>query len=73
MTTLLVTMLSNLHLFADRGLSRLRREDGLEAVEYALIAALIAVAVTLTVTQLGTQVDLVFQNVRNTLTTALAN
>lgn len=50
---------------------RLRSDDGLEAVEYALIAALIAVAVVTAVTALGDQVEAVFVNITNTLTTAL--
>lgn len=50
---------------------RLRSDDGLEAVEYALIAALIAVAVVTAVTALGNQVELVFTNITTTLTNAL--
>lgn len=51
--------------------ARLRSDDGLEAVEYALIAALIAVAVVTAVTALGNQVEAVFVNITSTLTGAL--
>lgn len=65
MTTLIATLLSLLRI------ERLSNEDGLEAVEYALIAALIAVAVTLAVTALGGQIATTFQTVTTTLQTAI--
>lgn len=65
MTTLIATLLSLLRT------ERLSNEDGLEAVEYALIAALIAVAVTLAVTALGGQIATTFQTVTTTLQTAI--
>lgn len=65
MTTLIATLLSLLRI------ERLSNEDGLEAVEYALIAALIAVAVTVAVTALGTQIGATFTQVTTTLTNAI--
>ncbi len=65
MTTLVAALLSLLRI------DRLEREDGLEAVEYALIAALIAVAITLAVATLGDQIADTFTAVTNTLTTAV--
>ena len=41
----------------------LRDEDGVTAIEYALIAALIAVAIVATVTALGLKVDDIFSQV----------
>lgn len=41
----------------------LRNEDGVTAVEYGLIAALIAVAVIVTVTLLGSKLDAIFQSI----------
>lgn len=41
----------------------LRNEEGVTAVEYGLIAALIAVAVIVTVTLLGSKLDSIFQSI----------
>lgn len=41
----------------------LRDEEGVTAIEYGLIAALIAVAVIITVTLLGNKLDAVFQSI----------
>lgn len=41
----------------------LRDEEGVTAIEYALIAALIAIAVIATVTLVGTQLNVVFSSI----------
>ena len=41
----------------------LRDEEGVTAIEYALIASLIAIAVITTVTLVGTQLNVVFQKI----------
>lgn len=46
----------------------LRDEEGVTAIEYALIAALIAVVIILAVTAAGQQVQAVFQKVADTIT-----
>jgi pilus assembly protein Flp/PilA len=43
------------------------REKGATAVEYALIVALIAVAIILTVTALGGGIKTAFQNITNAI------
>ena len=43
----------------------LRDEEGVTAIEYALIASLIAIAVIVTVTQVGNQLNIVFNKVCN--------
>jgi pilus assembly protein Flp/PilA len=50
---------------AMRNLSR--REEGVTAVEYGLIAALIAVVIIVAVALLGTNLSTVFNNVATTL------
>lgn len=45
-------------------------EEGVTAIEYSLIAALIAVVIIGAVTLVGEQVDLTFQTVGDTLSTA---
>lgn len=45
-------------------------EDGVTAIEYGLIAALIGVAVAVTAKQLGTDLSTVFGNVSKKLTDA---
>ena len=47
-------------------------EDGVTAIEYGLIAALIGVAMAGAATLLGEQVDLTFTNVKDKLVAALA-
>ncbi len=46
-----------------------REEEGVTAVEYGLIAALIAVAVIATVYAIGTQLNTVFNKIKTCLTT----
>jgi pilus assembly protein Flp/PilA len=45
----------------------LRDEAGVTAIEYALIAALIAVAIVTAVTQLGTKVSTTFDDIKTNL------
>lgn len=45
-------------------------DDGVTAIEYGLIAALIAIVIIAAVTIAGTQLNIVFQKVANALTTA---
>ncbi|MEY4140171.1 MAG: hypothetical protein RLZZ371_2353 [Pseudomonadota bacterium] len=47
----------------------LRDEEGVTAIEYGLIAALIAVAVIATVYAVGQQLDTVFTKIKTCLTT----
>lgn len=47
-----------------------REEDGVTAIEYGLIAALIAVVIIAAVTIVGTQLNIVFSKIGNALTTA---
>lgn len=61
MTTLVAALFGLLHT------DRMRREDGLEAVEYALIAALIAVAIIGAVTLLEGQISDTFNAIRTAL------
>ena len=49
-----------------------REEDGVTAIEYGLIAALISVVIIASVTIVGTQLALVFTKIGTALTTALA-
>ncbi len=51
-------------------LAFLKEEDGVTAIEYGLIAALIAVAIILTVTAVGTALNGTFTSVENGLTGA---
>lgn len=48
----------------------LREEDGVTAIEYGLIAALIAVVIIAAVTVVGTQLNKTFTKVGSKLTTA---
>ncbi|HJV00210.1 MAG TPA: Flp family type IVb pilin [Burkholderiaceae bacterium] len=48
----------------------LREEDGVTAIEYGLIAALIAVVIIAAVTIVGTQLNKTFSTVGTKLTTA---
>jgi pilus assembly protein Flp/PilA len=48
-------------------LSFLRREDGATAIEYGLLASLIAVAIIATVSALGGKLAAVFQKVQDSL------
>lgn len=49
----------------------LKEEEGVTAIEYGLIAALIAVAIILAVTEVGTQLVNVFNAVAGAITDAL--
>ncbi len=48
----------------------LRSDDGVTAIEYGLIAALIAVAIIAGITLLGTQLNTSFTNLSNKVTVA---
>ncbi len=50
----------------------LREEDGVTAIEYGLIAALVGVVIVTSVTSLGTRLDLVFKNIVLKLAPGLA-
>lgn len=56
--------------------ARMRRffheEDGVTAIEYGLIAALIAVVIIVSVTAVGDELVLVFEAISSALSTALA-
>ena len=55
----------------DQLVARLRnREEGVTALEYALIAALIAVVIITAVKTIGTQANTSFTNVGDAMTTA---
>lgn len=49
-----------------------REEDGVTAIEYGLIAALIAVTIIISVTLVGDNLVIVFNRIATELTTALA-
>jgi pilus assembly protein Flp/PilA len=54
-----------------RRIVTLKRDDrGVTALEYGLIAALIAVAIITGVTSLGTSINTTFSKVANSMTTA---
>lgn len=46
-------------------------EEGVTAIEYGLIAALIAVVIIVAVTAVGTNLNTVFQNVADRLSSAI--
>ena len=50
----------------------IREEDGVTAIEYGLIAALIAVVIIASVQLVGTELKLVFTAISTALTAALA-
>jgi pilus assembly protein Flp/PilA len=52
----------------EKFLQFIRDEEGATAVEYGLIAALIAVAIILAVTNVGTQLKAIFESVATALT-----
>lgn len=60
---LIVSLLSTLVAHAQTHTARLRRDDGLETVEYALIAALIAVVSIGVIQLLGAGVTDTFQSI----------
>jgi pilus assembly protein Flp/PilA len=45
----------------------MQEEDGVTAIEYGLIAALIAVAIILAVTQVGTSLEAIFYTISDAL------
>ncbi|MGF6606663.1 pilus assembly protein Flp/PilA [Paraburkholderia sp. WSM4175] len=47
-----------------------REEDGVTAIEYGLLAALIAVSIIVGATTIGTQLNTVFTNIGTKLTAA---
>lgn len=47
-------------------------EDGASAIEYSIIAALIAVVIVAAVGDVGTQVNTVFENIKDALTPPVA-
>jgi len=51
-------------------ITSIKRERGATAIEYALMVALIAVAIIITVTALGGQLNAVFTYIKNALSTA---
>ena len=50
----------------------LKEEDGVTAIEYGLIAALIAIVIIIAVTAVGTNLDAIFTRVSTTLSGALS-
>jgi len=50
----------------------IQEEDGVTAIEYGLIAALIAVVIIAAVTQVGTQVNITFEKIATKLSAANA-
>lgn len=48
----------------------IREEDGVTAIEYGLIAALIAVVIIAAITAVGTQLSGIFQTIADTLASA---
>ncbi|MBB3013577.1 MULTISPECIES: Flp family type IVb pilin [Cupriavidus] len=49
----------------------IRDEDGVTAIEYGLIAALIAVVIIVSVRLIGTNLNIIFDFIGDTLTNAL--
>ncbi len=45
-----------------------KNEEGASAIEYSIIAALIAVVIVAAVTDVGEQMEIVFENIRDALT-----
>jgi len=54
----------------DKILAFIREEEGASAIEYALLVALIALAITAGATTLGTQISAMFNSASAQLTTA---
>ena len=50
-----------------------RNEEGQDLIEYALLVALIALVCVAALTTAGSQVNVIFENIKNRLTTAAAN
>ena len=51
----------------------LREEEGQDLIEYALLVALISLVCVAALTTAGSQVNVIFENIKNRLTTAAAN
>ena len=51
----------------------LREEEGQDLIEYALLVALISLVCVVALTTAGSQVNVIFENIKNRLTTAAAN
>jgi len=51
----------------------LREEEGQDLIEYALLVALISLVCVAALTTAGSQVNEIFNNIKNRLTTAAAN
>jgi len=51
----------------------LREEEGQDLIEYALLVALISLVCVAALTTAGSQVNEIFTNIKNRLTTAAAN
>ena len=54
-------------------LNLLRNEEGQDLIEYALLVALISLVCVAALTTAGSQVNVIFENIKNRLTTAAAN
>ena len=50
-----------------------RDEEGQDLIEYALLVALISLVCVAALTTAGSQVNTIFENIKNRLTTAAAN
>ena len=50
-----------------------RNEEGQDLIEYALLVALISLVCVAALTTAGSQVNTIFENIKNRLTTAAAN
>jgi pilus assembly protein Flp/PilA len=50
----------------------LRKEDGQDLIEYALLVALISLVCVVALTSAGSQVNVIFDSIKNKLTTAAA-
>ena len=74
--TMLFNLCHSLQLFLTLGVimnfikNFIREEDGVTAIEYGLIAALIAVVIIASVTIVGTQLKTTFTKIGTALTTA---
>jgi len=51
----------------------LREEEGQDLIEYALLVALISLVCVAALTTAGSQINTIFENIKNRLTTAAAN
>ena len=50
-----------------------RNEEGQDLIEYALLVALISLVCVAALTTAGSQVNVIFENIKNRLTSAAAN